>query len=132
MVITRSLLFVVCSLSLGITLMIFLVGFVLGVAGLSLLIAGEVPWFGGKRVPARTSRQVGCILVGFFPIVLLIRLVVSMLQADDSVDINAYYWSVVAMCLTAALIVLIRGLPTSRKPARSEAAYRGPSPFDDE
>jgi hypothetical protein len=112
--------------------MVFLVGFVLGVAGLSLLIAGEVRWLGGKKVPARTSRQVGAVLVGFFPLVLLIRFVVSKFEADYNVDVNAYYWSVVAMCLTTALIVLIRGLPASRKPAATaRAAFRGPLTIDE-
>jgi hypothetical protein len=93
--------------------MIFLVGFILGMAGLGLLIAVEVPWLGGQKVPGKTSRRVGVVLISFFPLLLLVRFIVSKYQADYDITVDAFYWSGAAVCVIAALVVLYRGLPSS-------------------
>lgn len=107
--------------------MVFLFGFLLTMGGLGLLIAGELPWLGGKKIPARTGRLVGAILIMFFPLVLLVRFVVLKFEADYDIDAGACYWSVAALCVLVATIMLIRGLPSSAR----MAARSGPAvPFE--
>lgn len=102
--------------------MFFLIGFILGMAGLGLMVAGAVPWTGGRKLPARTARQVGGVLISSFPLMLVVRLMVSGYEADYDIDVNAFYGTVAALCLIAAGIVLFRGAPTTGRKAAARPA----------
>ncbi|MCI0638456.1 MAG: hypothetical protein L0Y72_24595 [Gemmataceae bacterium] len=90
--------------------MVFVFGFILLVGGIAVLVLGELPWFGGRKVPQRNMRQVGILLVSFFPAVFVMRFIHSKLGADDLLPAAALHWSLAAIWLIAAWILVYRAV----------------------
>lgn len=82
--------------------MLFLLAFLIGSAGIAMLILGEFT-FRGKVVRARTARQVGAVLAALLPMYLLVRVAMHLIDWDS----GAY--SAVVFCFLAVFDLGVAG-----------------------
>ncbi|MCI0380687.1 MAG: hypothetical protein L0215_24140 [Gemmataceae bacterium] len=110
--------------------MVFILGSMFLVGGIAILVLGELPWFGGRKVPERNTRQVGILLVSFFPAVFVVRFIHWTLGADEILPAAALHWSLAAIWLIAAWVLVYRAVGEKpANPAAPSPLTQAPNPF---
>src|SRR5690348_9120472 len=100
-------------------LALIIVGFAMATLGVALLVLGEVPFVGGKRIPARRARLTGLALVSFLPLALGITQLLHVLFGRDTINGLVVTWTIFACCWLAVAGSLFRVLvpKKQRRPA---------------
>jgi hypothetical protein len=106
-----------------------LVGFVMTTLGVALLCLGEVPFIGGKRIPALRSRLIGVVLVAFVPLALGARQASIYLFGPDAVDAQAVTWTLFGLCWFVVFAILFRVMAPKRAPRQPVKATAKKNPF---
>jgi hypothetical protein len=103
----------------------FLLGVLMGVAGLAMVILGEVTLPGGGVIKSKPSRRAGIVWLSFFPLAFLVSAVLRFLGLDEAVDPRLVFWIVSTLCLCVGLGYLLpawsAGRPRRRKPAAAKS-----------
>lgn len=117
--------------------MFFLLGFLMGMAGLAMLVQGACTLPGRRRVTSRAARIAGGIWLTFFPIVLIGRLLMDRLQLVEQIEPWMLHAAVAVLCLLPGIVVLLRGsvkqgisktghpLPVLASPYATDETVRG-------
>ncbi len=95
---------------------VVIVGFAMITLGVALLLLGEVPFLGGKRIPALRSRLIGLALALFLPAAFGVRLGLASLFGEDVIDGLIVTWVLCGVSWTAAFVILFRVLFPKREP----------------
>ena len=107
---------------------LIIVGFVMMTIGVALLCLGEVPFIGGKRIPAMRSRSIGLVFVSFLPLAWGVRQATIALFEPDAVQGPVVSWSLFGLCWFVAFLILFRVLVPKRE--RRTVATRTSSAAD--
>jgi hypothetical protein len=86
--------------------MILFLGLLMLFLGLPMVIVGQVALPGGLTISARRSRLSGAIMLSFFPLALLTRLVIGWLETSDFIFVQLAYWLIASGCLLGAFVPL--------------------------
>jgi hypothetical protein len=101
---------------------VIILGFVMLTLGFAMLCFGEVPFLGGKRIPASRSRAVGGVLVSFLPVMGGLRAVVTWTVGVNLLVGAIVAWLLLVVYLLIAFAMLYRIL-VPRREARSSGDY---------
>jgi hypothetical protein len=100
---------------------LIIVGFAMITLGAALLLLGEVPFLGGKRIAARRSRLIGVVLISFLPLAYGVHQLMSWYFREEyDVDGPTVAWAVLGLCLLVVGIILFRVVvPKGQAPKKS-------------
>lgn len=100
---------------------VIIVGFIMITLGGALLLLGEVPFLGGKRIPAIRSRLIGLALVLFLPAAFGVRLGLASLFGEDVIDGLIVTWVLCGVSWTVVFVILFRVMFPKREPRPAKA-----------
>ena len=109
---------------------LFVLGFAMLTGGIGLLVAGDITFKSGKRIPQRLARKVGGALIAFFPLVLAGNFVLRLLDPDGFVPGAVVNLPLALLCLGVGLAWLLRGMEGGKPLAQRTATQAGVA-FDD-
>src|SRR5438105_13530542 len=81
----------------------FVIGVLMGVAGLALIVLGEVKLPGGRLSKSQPARSAGLVWLSFLPLVFLISAVLRLLDLDSIIDPRLVFWLFSTLCLCIGL-----------------------------
>jgi hypothetical protein len=99
--------------------MLFLLGLLLGGAGLAIIVTGRIRLFGNRAIEGKPCRRAGAVWLGFFPIILLTSFVLNLVGLETSVDPRLVFWIIGALCFLVGLWFLLPGFSKRRAGPRA-------------
>ncbi len=112
---------------------LLLTGFIMMTLGVALVFLGEVPFLGGKRIPAWRSRLIGFTQMSFLPLALVTWKGVQSFVSSEVVDWIVVTWSLFGFCWFVTFALLFRVMFPKRAPRsiKAKATAGSMDPFED-
>src|SRR5262245_22389399 len=99
---------------------LFVVGFGMLMAGVALLIGGEITFKSGKKITKPVGRKTAILLLSFFPLAAIVVFIFRKIVTDPTVPSAVVTWPLALACLILGGAWLLRGMNASA-PRRSSA-----------
>src|SRR5581483_4794655 len=104
---------------------VFILGFALGMAGFAMLVVGSFAVPGERRLAARPSRWAGLVFVSFFPLVLGARYLLLQLEWLDAVNVQVVYAALLLACMLGGGTIVFKALPKGQQRRTRRPAVTG-------
>ena len=88
--------------------MLFIVGLILGIAGVAALVMGTFPLPGGKRASRQATRLAGICWIAFLPLALALRYLLSFVVLPENLPMVVVHGIVAGGCFFAGVFFLMR------------------------
>ncbi len=95
---------------------LLLIGFMMMTLGVALIFLGEVPFLGGKRIPAWRSRLIGLVQMSFLQLALGTWKGVQSFVSAEVVDWIVVTWSLFGLCWFMTFALVYRVMFPKRAP----------------
>ncbi|MCI0680782.1 MAG: hypothetical protein L0Y71_01650 [Gemmataceae bacterium] len=120
-------------MQLALGFVMFVLAFAMLIAGIGLLVGGEITLKSGKKIPKLAGRKAGVALVSFIPVFVIVRTIVRWFDPEQSIPIESISWPLAGLCLGLPAIWLLRGMTAVKPQPRYTLSAASPfeaSPFE--
>lgn len=93
----------------------FFLGVLMTLCGFALLVVGEAR-LGKRRIRKAWARRLGVFLVAFFPVILIERLLLKELDAEESVDPLHVHLGLTGFWALSALVLFLKAIRRTPRP----------------